>query len=154
MGLIGEQQRSSRRVFGDQWKEIIFYCGCMSSDTLVSNPAKKLHGVPQNRHGSQNIISNGSVIAVNDGQCMIIVKQGKVVDVCAEPGDMFYDSFTEPSLFCPVTRRTGIVQVFDQMENASGFGGETPGRSRVYFINTKKELTKANTEHRWPVPFQ
>ena len=99
MGLIRAAKGAAGGVFGDQWKEY-FYCGSMSSDTLVSKARKKTSRRSSNRHGSENVISNGSVIAVNDGQCMIIVEQGKVVDVCAEPGEYVYDSFTEPSLFC------------------------------------------------------
>ena len=92
------------------------------------------------------------MIAVNDGQCMIIVEQGKVVDVCAEPGEYVYDSFTEPSLFCS-DLEDGIVQVFDQIGKRFGFGGETPEDQRVYFINTK-ELTGNKYGTPGPVPFR
>ena len=124
----------------------------MSSDTLVSKSRKKTSRRSSNRHGSENIISNGSVIAVNDGQCMIIVEQGKVVDVCAEPGEYVYDSFTEPSLFCS-DLEDGIVQVFDQIGKRFGFGGETPEDQRVYFINTK-ELTGNKYGTPGSVPFR
>lgn len=147
MGLI----RAAGGVFGDQWKEY-FYCESMSSDTLVSKSRKKTSRRSSNRHGSENIISNGSVIAVNDGQCMIIVEQGKVVDVCAEPGEYVYDSFTEPSLFCS-DLEDGIVQVFGQIGKRFGFGGETPEDQRVYFINTK-ELTGNKYGTPGPVPFR
>lgn len=151
MGLIRAAKGAAGGVFGDQWKEY-FYCGSMSSDTLVSKSRKKTSRRSSNRHGSENIISNGSVIAVNDGQCMIIVEQGKVVDVCAEPGEYVYDSFTEPSLFCS-DLEDGIVQVFDQIGKRFGFGGETPEDQRVYFINTK-ELTGNKYGTPGPVPFR
>lgn len=151
MGLIRAAKGAAGGVFGDQWKEY-FYCGSMSSDTLVSKSRKKISRRSSNRHGSENIISNGSVIAVNDGQCMIIVEQGKVVDVCAEPGEYVYDSFTEPSLFCS-DLEDGIVQVFDQIGKRFGFGGETPEDQRVYFINTK-ELTGNKYGTPGPVPFR
>ena len=151
MGLIRAAKGAAGGVFGDQWKEY-FYCGSMSSDTLVSKSRKKTSRRSSNRHGSENIISNGSVIAVNDGQCMIIVEQGKVVDVCAEPGEYVYDSFTEPSLFCS-DLEDGIVQVFDQIVKRFGFGGETPEDQRVYFINTK-ELTGNKYGTPGPVPFR
>lgn len=151
MGLIRAAKGAAGGVFGDQWKEY-FYCGSMSSDTLVSKSRKKTSRRSSNRHGSENVISNGSVIAVNDGQCMIIVEQGKVVDVCAEPGEYVYDSFTEPSLFCS-NLEDGIVQVFDQIGKRFGFGGETPEDQRVYFINTK-ELTGNKYGTPGPVPFR
>lgn len=151
MGLIRAAKGAVGGVFGDQWKEY-FYCESMSSDTLVSKARKKTSRRSSNRHGSENIISNGSVIAVNDGQCMIIVEQGKVVDVCAEPGEYVYDSFTEPSLFCS-DLEDGIVQVFDQIGKRFGFGGETPEDQRVYFINTK-ELTGNKYGTPGPVPFR
>lgn len=151
MGLIRAAKGAAGGVFGDQWKEY-FYCESMSSDTLVSKARKKTSRRSSNRHGSENIISNGSVIAVNDGQCMIIVEQGKVVDVCAEPGEYVYDSFTEPSLFCS-DLEDGIVQVFDQIGKRFGFGGETPEDQRVYFINTK-ELTGNKYGTPGPVPFR
>lgn len=151
MGLIRAAKGAAGGVFGDQWKEY-FYCGSMSSDTLVSKSRKKTSRRSSNRHGSENIISNGSVIAVNDGQWMIIVEQGKVVDVCAEPGEYVYDSFTEPSLFCS-DLEDGIVQVFDQIGKRFGFGGETPEDQRVYFINTK-ELTGNKYGTPGPVPFR
>ena len=151
MGLIRAAKGAAGGVFGDQWKEY-FYCESMSSDTLVSKARKKTSRRSSNRHGSENVISNGSVIAVNDGQCMIIVEQGKVVDVCAEPGEYVYDSFTEPSLFCS-DLEDGIVQVFDQIGKRFGFGGETPEDQRVYFINTK-ELTGNKYGTPGPVPFR
>ena len=151
MGLIRAAKGAAGGVFGDQWKEY-FYCGSMSSDTLVSKSRKKTSRRSSNRHGSENIISNGSVIAVNDGQCMIIVEQGKVVDVCAEPGEYVYDSFTEPSLFCS-DLEDGIGKVFDQIGKRFGFGGETPEDQRVYFINTK-ELTGNKYGTPGPVPFR
>lgn len=151
MGLIRAAKGAAGGVFGDQWKEY-FYCGSMSSDTLVSKSRKKTSRRSSNRHGSENVISNGSVIAVNDGQCMIIVEQGKVVDVCAEPGEYVYDSFTEPSLFCS-DLEDGIVQVFGQIGKRFGFGGETPEDQRVYFINTK-ELTGNKYGTPGPVPFR
>lgn len=151
MGLIRAAKGAAGGVFGDQWKEY-FYCESMSSDTLVSKARKKTSRRSSNRHVSENVISNGSVIAVNDGQCMIIVEQGKVVDVCAEPGEYVYDSFTEPSLFCS-NLEDGIVQVFDQIGKRFGFGGETPEDQRVYFINTK-ELTGNKYGTPGPVPFR
>ena len=85
-------------VLADQWKEF-FYCDAIDNDVLVVKGRKRTSGRSSNTRGEDNIISNGSGIAVADGQCMIIVEQGKVVEVCAEPGEFTYDTSTEPSIF-------------------------------------------------------
>ena len=108
MGLIKAAVGAAGGVLADQWKEY-FYCEAMPADVLVTKAHKKVSGRSSNKHGSENIISNGSVIAVNDGQCMLIVEQGKVVDVCAEPGEYTYDMSTEPSLSVVIWARESKV---------------------------------------------
>ena len=97
MGLIKAGLGALGGTLADQWKEF-FYCESLSNDVLVTKGTKRVGGRSSNTKGSDNIISNGSGIAVADGQCMIIVEQGKVVEVCAEPVEFTYDSSTEPSL--------------------------------------------------------
>ena len=98
MGLIKAALGAAGGVLADQWKEY-FYCDSLPSTTLMVKGQKRVSGRSSNTKGSDNIISNGSVIAVNEGQCMMIVEQGKIVDVCAEPGEYTYDTSTEPSIF-------------------------------------------------------
>ncbi|MBQ1985316.1 MAG: SPFH domain-containing protein, partial [Clostridia bacterium] len=98
MGLIKAGLGALGGVLADQWKEF-FYCEAMDMDTLVIKGQKRVSGRSSNTKGSDNVISNGSGIAVADGQCMIIVEQGRVVEVCAEPGEYTYDTSTEPSIF-------------------------------------------------------
>ena len=117
MGLIKAAAGAAGGVLADQWKEY-FYCEAMPADVLITKAHKKVSGRSSNKHGSENIISNGSVIAVNDGQCMLIVEQGKVVDVCAEPGEYKYDMSTEPSVFCG-DLGVGIRNVFQQIGKLS-----------------------------------
>ena len=95
MGLISAALGSAGGVLADQWKEY-FYCEAIPENVLVTKGHHRTSGRSTNTKGSDNIISNGSVIAVADGQCMIIVDQGKVVDVCAEPGEFIYDTSSEP----------------------------------------------------------
>ena len=124
----------------------------MQADVLVTKAHKKVSGRSSNKHGSENIISNGSVIAVNDGQCMLIVEQGKVVDVCAEPGEYTYDTSSEPSIFCGGLG-AGVKAAFQQVGKRFTFGGEPPKDQRVYFINTKELVgNKYGTPN--PVPFR
>ena len=98
MGLIKAGIGALGGTLADQWKEF-FYCESMPKEVLVTKGQKRVSGRSSNTKGSDNIISNGSGIAVADGQCMIIVEQGKVVEVCAEPGEFTYDTSTEPSIF-------------------------------------------------------
>ncbi|MCB5548539.1 SPFH domain-containing protein [Blautia sp. MSK17_66] len=151
MGLIKAALGSAGGVLADQWKEY-FYCESMPADVLVTKAHKKVSGRSSNKHGSENIISNGSVIAVNDGQCMLIVEQGKVVDVCAEPGEYIYDTSSEPSIFCGGLG-AGVKAAFQQVGKRFTFGGEPPKDQRVYFINTKELVgNKYGTPN--PVPFR
>ena len=97
MGLIKAAAGAVSGVLADQWKEY-FYCEALPANVMAVKGRKKVSGRSSNT-SSDNIISNGSVISVADGQCMLIVEQGKVVDLCAEPGEYTYDSSTEPSVF-------------------------------------------------------
>ena len=151
MGLIKAALGAAGGVMADQWKEY-FYCESMPADVLVTKAHKKVSGRSSNKHGSENIISNGSVIAVNDGQCMLIVEQGKVVDVCAEPGEYTYDTSSEPSIFCGGLG-AGVKAAFQQVGKRFTFGGEPPKDQRVYFVNTKELVgNKYGTPN--PVPFR
>ena len=98
MGLIKAALGAAGGVMADQWLEY-FYCDALPENVMAVKGQKRSSGRSSNTRGSDNIISNGSGIAVADGQCMIIVEQGKVVEVCAEPGEFTYDTSTEPSIF-------------------------------------------------------
>ena len=114
MGLIKAIAGAAGGVLADQWKEF-FYCEAIPADVIVTRGFKKIDSKrSSNTKGHDNIISNGSVIAVADGQCMLIVEQGKVVDLCAEPGEYVYDTSTEPSIFYGKLSET-IVQTFKQI---------------------------------------
>ena len=98
MGLIKAGIGALGGTLADQWKEF-FYCEALPNDVLMRKGEKRVSGRSSNTKGNDNIIANGSGIAVADGQCMVIVEQGKIVEVCAEPGKFTYDSSTEPSIF-------------------------------------------------------
>lgn len=151
MGLIKAAIGSVGGVLADQWKEF-FYCESMSENVMVTKGQKRTGGRSSNTKGSDNIISNGSVIAVADGQCMMIVEQGKVAEICAEPGEFTYDTSTEPSIFSG-DLGTGIVESFKNMGKRFTFGGEPPKDQRVYYFN-KKELIGNKYGTPSPVPFR
>ncbi len=151
MGLIHAALGAASGVLADQWKEY-FYCEAIPADVLVTKGIKRSGGRSSNTRGSDNIISNGSVIAVADGQCMIIVEQGKVVDLCAEPGEYTYDSSSEPSLFTGSLSQS-IKEVFKNIGKRFTFGGEPAMDQRVYYFNTR-ELVGNKYGTPSPVPFR
>ena len=136
MGLIKAGIGALGGVLADQWKEF-FYCDALDSDTLMVKGQKQVGKRSSNTKGSDNIISNGSGIAVADGQCMIIVEQGKVVEVCAEPGEFIYDSSTEPSIFAGSFGES-LKNTFKAVGKRFTYGGDTGKDQRVYYFNTKE----------------
>ena len=136
MGLIKAGIGAVGGVLADQWKEF-FYCEALPSDVLVRKGQKRVSGRSSNTKGSDNIISNGSGIAVADGQCMIIVEQGKIVEVCAEPGEFTYDTSTEPSIFAGKLGES-ILNTFKAVGKRFAYGGDTGKDQRVYYFNTKE----------------
>ena len=151
MGLIKAAIGSAGGVLADQWKEY-FYCDALASNVLAVKGQKRTSGRSSNTKGSDNIITTGSVIAVADGQCMMIVDQGKVAEFCAEPGEYTYDASTEPTVFCGKFGQ-GLLETFKTLGRRFTFGGEPPKDQRVYYFNTKELVgNKYGTPN--PVPFR
>ena len=151
MGLIKAGMGALGGTLADQWKEF-FYCEAMPKELLVTKGVKRTGSRSSNTKGSDNIISNGSGIAVADGQCMLIVEQGKIVEVCAEPGEFTYDTSTEPSIFSGSLGK-GILDTFRTIGKRFTYGGDTGKDQRVYYINTKELLdNKFGTPN--PIPFR
>ena len=151
MGLIQAGVGAIGGVLADQWKEF-FYCEALDKNVLVTKGQKRITGRSTNTKGNDNIISNGSGIAVADGQCMIIVEQGKVVEVCAEPGQFTYDTSTEPSIFAG-SLGNSIKETFKAIGRRFAYGGDTGKDQRVYYFNIKEIIdNKFGTPS--PVPFR
>ena len=151
MGLIKAGVGSVGGVLADQWKEY-FYCDSMDAGVLAVKGQKRTSKRSSNTKGNENIISTGSVVAVNEGQCMMIVEQGKIVEVCAEPGEFVYDASTEPTIFAGKLGKS-ILDTFKVMGKRFTFGGEAPKDQRVYYFNTKELIdNKFGTPN--PVPFR
>ena len=151
MGLIKAGLGALGGTLADQWKEF-FYCDALDKNVLVQKGQKRTSSRSSNTKGNDNIISNGSGIAVADGQCMLIVEQGKVVEFCAEPGEFTYDMSSEPSIF---TGKLGdsIKQTFKTLGKRFTYGGDTGKDQRVYYINTKEIMdNKFGTPT--PIPFR
>ena len=127
MGLIKAGIGALGGTLADQWKEY-FYCESMPKEVLATKGQKRVSGRSSNTIASDNIISNGSIIAVADGQCMMIVEQGKVVEVCAEPGEFVYDTSTEPSIFAgkPSKQSASVFRSAAIPQRISAFTISTP----------------------------
>ena len=151
MGLIKAGLGAVGGVLADQWKEY-FYCDSMDADVLAVKGQKRTSKRSSNTKGNENIISTGSVVAVNEGQCMMIVEQGKIVEVCAEPGEFVYDASTEPTIFAGKLGQS-IIETFKAIGKRFTFGGEAPKDQRIYYFNTKELIdNKFGTPN--PVPFR
>ena len=153
MGLIQAAVGAAGGVLADSWRDF-FYCDSLDENTLAVKGQKRTSdkGRSSNVRGESNIISDGSIIAVNDGQCMIIVESGEIVDVCAEPGQFVYDRSSEPSLFFG-DLEAGIRATFERIGQRFTFGGDTGKDQRIYFFNTKEIYgNKYGTTS--PVPFR
>ena len=151
MGLIKAIGGAVSGVLADQWKEY-FYCEALPANVIAVKGQKRTGGRSSNTKGEENIISNGSIIAIADGQAMIIVEQGKVVDICAEPGEYTYDMSTEPSIFAGNLGES-ILESFKTIGKRFTFGGDTGKDQRIYYFNTKELIgNKYGTPS--PVPFR
>ena len=151
MGLIKAGMGAIGGTLADQWKEF-FYCDAIDKNVLVVKGQKRVTSRTTNTKGNDNIISNGSGIAVADGQCMIIVEQGKIVEVCAEPGQFTYDTSTEPSIFSGSLGKS-IIETFKTMGKRFAYGGDTGKDQRVYYFNIKEIIdNKFGTAN--PLPFR
>ncbi len=151
MGLISAGLGAISGTLADQWKEF-FYCDSIPDDTLVVKGEHRAGKRSSNTKGTDNIITKGSVVAVADGQCMIIVDNGKIAELCAEPGEFVYDSSTEPSIFAG-SLGSSILATFKEIGKRFTFGGEPPKDQRVYYVNTKHIMgNKYGTAA--PVPFR
>ncbi|MBP3413539.1 MAG: SPFH domain-containing protein [Oscillospiraceae bacterium] len=151
MGLIKAALGALGGTLADQWKEF-FYCEALDKDVLMTKAQKRIGGRSSNTKGSDNVITNGSGIAVADGQCMIIVEQGKVVDFCAEPGEYTYKTDLEPSLFSGSFGQS-LKDTFKQIGKRFTYGGDTGKDQRVYYFNTK-EIMDNKFGTATPIPFR
>jgi len=151
MGLLKAGVGALTGVLEDQWREY-FYCEALSSDVLVTKGVKRTSKRGSNK-GNDNIISNGSIIAINEGQCMMIVEQGKVVEFSSEAGEYVYDTSTEPSIMYGSDLSHGIMETFKQIGKRFTFGGEPAKDQRVYYFN-KKEIVGNKYGTPAPIPFR
>ena len=149
MGLIAAALASGSGVLANQYREF-FYCDSMGMDVLVKEGQKHQSGRSTNNKGDENIITNGSRVAVADGQCAIIVDNGKIVEVCAQPDEYIYDTSKEPTIFYGGLGK-GIVDSFKKWGERITFGGDTARVQKIYYFNLKEIM---NNKFGTPNPIQ
>ena len=152
MGLLQAGIGALSGVLADQWREY-FYCDSIADDILVTKGQKRTSARrSSNTKGEENVISNGSIVAINEGQFMIIVDQGKIVEFSDEPGQFVYDTSTEPSLFYG-SFGTSLLESFKNVGKRFSFGGDAGKDQRIYYFNKKEIIgNKYGTPN--PVPFR
>lgn len=130
MGIIKAVGQAVSGGFADQWSEVI-EADEMGDKTIFTRGVMIRKG--QNRGGTSNTVSNGSVIHVYDNQFMMLVDGGKVVDYTAEPGYYKVENSSMPSLF-----NGEFGEALKETFNRIRFGGQTPAVQKVYFINLQE----------------
>ena len=149
MGFVSAIISAAGGTLSDQWKEY-FYCDSLGSDVVCVKASRKSRGF--GNRGNDNIITEGSVIAVADGQCAIVTEQGQVIDICAQPGEYRFDSSTQPSIFTG-SLSAGVKNTIAEIGKRFTFGGAPSTDQRIYYFNTK-ELTGMKYGTAAPVPFR
>lgn len=151
MGLLQAGIGALSGVLADQWREY-FYCDSMPENVLMTKGVKRTGSRNANTKGEDNIISNGSIIAVNEGQCMMIVEQGAIVEFSAQAGEFVWDNSTEPSIFYG-SLSDNLKASWELLKKRFTFGANTAKDQRIYYFNTKEIIgNKYGTSN--PVPFR
>ncbi|MGL4588701.1 MAG: SPFH domain-containing protein [Mycoplasmatales bacterium] len=135
MGLIKAAVSGIGSTLGDQWLEY-YNCEAMDEKVVIKKAVKIVNG-GSNTDGSPDVISQGSIISVNEGQAMMIVQDGMILEFSAEPGVFEFDNEAEPSIFVG-SFGEGIIQTFKTFARRFKFGGDAGRNTRIYYFNLKE----------------
>ena len=144
MGLIKAVVGSVVGTLSDSWKDY-FVCDSLDNNTLM------VKGTKRGYSGSDEVITNGSGIVVNDGQCALVVENGNVLEVAAEPGQYTFDSSISPTIFDGGL--DGVRKTFEDALERFSYGGDVNKSQRVYYVNTK-EIMGNMYGTATPIPFR
>ena len=133
MGIIKAAFASADSMARDQYKEY-FYCDAIPADIIMKR-AFKMSSERSDNKGSDDIVTDGSIIAVADGEYAIVVSNGKVIAEYKESGPHTFTSGDTGSVFSGGNLGT----LGKEFGKRFSFGGDTPGVvHRVYYFNTKE----------------
>lgn len=135
MGLISAIAGAAGGVLADSWRDF-FYEDSMDNELLVTKGKKRVDQRGSNNKSTNNVITDGSIIEVADGQCMLVVENGMIKDVCAQPGKYVYSNTDEPTIFAGNLKET-VKRTWEQFKNRLVFGGGATRDTRIYYVNTK-----------------
>ena len=130
MGIIKAIGSAISGGLADQWLEVV-EADDMGEQTVFTSGVLIRRG--QNTKGTNNTVSNGSVIHVYDNQFMMLVDGGKVVDYTAEPGYYKVDNSSLPSMLNGELGES-VKETFNRIK----YGGQTPTAQKVYFLNLQE----------------
>lgn len=133
MGIVKAFFGAMGGNLADSWGEVI-EAGPMSDTTVFTKGVKvRKDKRSSNKRGTEDVISNGSVIHVYPGQFMMLIDGGKVVDFTAEEGYYKVDDSAAPSLFAGELGAS-IKDAFQRIK----FGGTPSYAQKAYFINLQE----------------
>ena len=123
---------ASAALHSGLWKEY-FTSGDMSNGILMKRGERITSAGGKNKQTDDNLISSGSGIDVQAGQCVLLIDNGRIVEFCAEPGRYTFDASSAPSFFAGENK--GLRAVFKEFKSQFSGGGQRMSTQRVYFIN-------------------
>ncbi|MCL1903619.1 MAG: SPFH domain-containing protein [Oscillospiraceae bacterium] len=129
MGLIKSAVSSVKGTLADQWKDAV-HCPAMGGDVILRRGSRMNQGKGSNTKGSPDVITNGSVIMVEENTCMLTIDNGKITNIVSEPGAFVFDNSTAPSIFAGQ-----IEESFKEVLKRFTFGGTASVQQRVVYIN-------------------
>lgn len=134
MGIIKAATSAIGGGLADQWLEVIEPDN-MSDSTVMTKGVKVRRNDKRgsNRKGTEDVITDGSVIHVYPNMMMLLVDGGRIIDYTAEEGYYTVKNELAPSMLNG-SLKDAISETFDRFK----FGGVTPQKQQVFYINLQE----------------
>lgn len=136
MGIFKAISSAISGSMKDQWKEM-FYCNAIPNDILLVR-GHKVQTERSANNGDDNVITDGSIVCVADGEAALMVCNGRVTNVFTEPGEHTFRSSKTAGVFSGTDINTTASNIASDIGRRVSFGGDAPIFYRVYYMNTKE----------------